>query len=59
MIMVCPVLYLGWKFLKKTRFYRPEEVDLLKNLDEIEEYQRTFVPTPPRYLVPPSDALQG
>lgn len=48
MIGVCPALFLGWKVLKKTRFYRADEVDLLKNVDEIDEYQRTFVPSPPK-----------
>ncbi|KAM7198588.1 Amino acid permease domain containing protein [Naviculisporaceae sp. PSN 640] len=45
MIGVTPVLFLGWKFLKGTKIYKPEEVDLLKDLDGIEEYQRTYVPS--------------
>ncbi|KAK4226160.1 general amino acid permease AGP2 [Podospora fimiseda] len=47
MIGVFPMLYLGWKFVKKTRIHKSEEVDLIKNLEEIEEYQRTYVPSPP------------
>ncbi|KAK0714569.1 putative carnitine transport protein [Lasiosphaeris hirsuta] len=46
MIGVCPLLYFGWKSLKKTRIYRADEVDLFKNVNEIDEYQRTFVPSP-------------
>jgi amino acid transporter len=48
MIGVFPVLFLGWKFFKGTKWLRPEEVDLRKDLDEIEEYTRNFVPNPPR-----------
>lgn len=46
MLGICPVLYVGWKIFKKTKIYQPEEVDLLKNLDEINEYEKTYVPTP-------------
>lgn len=46
MLGICPVLYVGWKIIKKTKIYRPEEVDLMKNLDEIDEYEKTYVPTP-------------
>lgn len=48
MIGICPLLYLGYKLARKTRIYRPEEVDLVKNLDEIEEYERSYVPSRPR-----------
>lgn len=46
MIAVFPILYFGWKFFKKTKFLAPEEVDIFQDLQEIEEYHRTFVPTP-------------
>lgn len=48
MIAVCPILYLGWKFYHKTRIYSAKEIDLKKNLDEIEAYERTYVPSKPR-----------
>ena len=48
MIGVFPLLFFGWKFLKKTKWLKPEEVDLLKDLDEIEEYTRNHVEVPPR-----------
>jgi yeast amino acid transporter len=52
MIAVFPILYFGWKFLKKTKFLKPEEVDLHHpDLEEIEEYQRNYVPTPDKTLV--------
>lgn len=48
MIFVYPVLYFGYKFIRKTKIRKPEEIDLFKDLDEIEEYQRNYIPTPPR-----------
>ena len=48
MIGVVPVLYIGWKVIKRTKFLKPTEVDLLKDLDEIEEYERNYVPKPPK-----------
>lgn len=48
MIGVCPVLFVGWKMVKRTKWHRLEDVDLLQNVDEIEEYQRTYVPSKPR-----------
>ena len=48
MIGICPVLFVAWKVIKRTKFYAPHEVDLFKNLAEIDEYQRNFVPTPDR-----------
>ncbi|KAK3324610.1 putative carnitine transport protein [Cercophora scortea] len=47
MIGVTPLLFVGYKIFMRTKFHRAEEIDLLKNLDEVEEYQRSFVPTPP------------
>lgn len=51
MIFVYPVLYFGYKFIRKTEIRKPEEIDLFKDLDEIEEYQRNYIPTPPRYVL--------
>ncbi|KAK4083769.1 uncharacterized protein Triagg1_1431 [Trichoderma aggressivum f. europaeum] len=48
MIFIYPVLYFGYKFIRKTSIHKPEEVDLFKDVDEIEEYQRNYIPTPPR-----------
>jgi len=45
-IFVFPVLYLGWKITKKTKFKSSLEVDLYHDLEEIEEYTRNFVPKP-------------
>ncbi|EEP80794.1 conserved hypothetical protein [Uncinocarpus reesii 1704] len=48
MIFIFPMLFIGYKIIKRTQFLRPTEVDLVKDLDEIEEYTRHFVPQPPR-----------
>lgn len=50
MIAVCPLLFIAWKVLKRSKLYKPEEVDLVKNLDEIEEYERNYVPRPAKYV---------
>lgn len=44
MVMVFPVLYLGWKILKKTKFVAPHAADLYSDVAEIEEYTRNFRP---------------
>lgn len=48
MIALFPALYVFWKFTKKTTFYKPADVDLHKNLDEIAEYEAHYVPEPPK-----------
>lgn len=46
MCAVFPVLFVGWKLLKRTRWLRPEEVDLRRDVEEIEEYTKGYVPEP-------------
>jgi amino acid transporter len=48
MIGLFPVLYFGWKIFHRTKFLKPEEVDLVSGLAEIEEYTRDFTPVPPK-----------
>jgi amino acid transporter len=36
----------GWKLVKKTKWIQLEDVDLVTDLAEIEEYHRTFVENP-------------
>lgn len=44
MVGVFPVLFIGWKFFKKTKWMKPEDVVLrTKEVDEIEEYTRNYV----------------
>jgi amino acid transporter len=50
MIGVCPLLYLTWKLLKRTKIHRSEDVNLIQDLKEIEDYQANYVPTPQRYV---------
>ena len=47
MIGIFPVLYVGWKVIHKTKVHKPEEVDLKKNLDEIEEHEAAYIDLPP------------
>ncbi|KAJ6030107.1 uncharacterized protein N7446_000830 [Penicillium canescens] len=51
MIGVFPILYFGWKFFHKTKFLKPEEVDLMTGVVEIEEYTRDFVTEPPKTIL--------
>ncbi|KAM3433676.1 hypothetical protein NHJ13734_006349 [Beauveria thailandica] len=44
MIFVFPALYFGYKFIMKTKIHKPEEVDLLKDLAEVEEHEANYVP---------------
>ncbi|KAF2145617.1 uncharacterized protein K452DRAFT_295219 [Aplosporella prunicola CBS 121167] len=48
MIGACPLLYIGWKLVHKTKFRSPMEVDLHQDLDEIEEYERNYIEMPPK-----------
>ncbi|KAF2869802.1 amino acid permease/ SLC12A domain-containing protein [Massariosphaeria phaeospora] len=43
MIFIFPVLYIGWKLVKKTKMKKAHEVDLYQDLEEIEEYTRNYV----------------
>lgn len=46
MIGFFPVLFVGWKLLKRTKWLAPHEVDLVRDLAEIEDYTRTYVHVP-------------
>jgi amino acid transporter len=48
MIAICPLLFVGWKILKKTKIQSAAEIDLRKNMDEIAAYERSYIPSPPR-----------
>lgn len=43
MIFIFPLLYLAWKFIKKTEIRKPGDVDLFADVEEIEAYTRNFV----------------
>ncbi|EAT85713.2 hypothetical protein HBI56_142600 [Parastagonospora nodorum] len=46
MVFLFPVLFFGWKILKKTKWIKSHEADLVTDLAEIEEYHRNYVETP-------------
>lgn len=46
MIFICPVLFVGYKVIRKTKFIKPEDVDLKEDLAGIEEYHRNYVYVP-------------
>ncbi|KAJ4380629.1 general amino acid permease agp2 [Didymella sp. IMI 355093] len=46
MVFLFPIIFLGWKFVKKTKTIKAHEADLITDLAEIEEYTRNFVPVP-------------
>jgi yeast amino acid transporter len=37
-------LYLGWKFLKKTKVWKPEEMDFVRGIPSVEETELPYVP---------------
>jgi amino acid transporter len=45
-VFLFPTLFVGWKILKKTKWIKFEDMDLVTDLAEIEEYHRTFVDKP-------------
>ncbi|KAI6785356.1 uncharacterized protein J7T54_006998 [Emericellopsis cladophorae] len=45
-VFAFPVFYYGWKFYHKTKLFKPHEVDLVRDLDAITEYEQNFVPEP-------------
>lgn len=48
MIFVFPVLFVGWKLVKKTKWLKPGEVDLLQGVEEVEVYTREYKKEKPR-----------
>ena len=50
MVAVFPLLFIFWKFFKKTSWRKPHEVDLAPRelLDEIEAYEANYVPRIPK-----------
>jgi len=50
MVGIFPVLFFGWKFVKKTKWLKPYEVDLHSGVEEIEEYTRNYVPSVSRFV---------
>ncbi|KAK8917692.1 General amino acid permease AGP2 [Metarhizium anisopliae] len=47
MVAVVPLLYVFWKLFHKTKIHKPLEVDLNKDQDSIEDYERNYEEQPP------------
>ena len=43
-VALFPALFFGWKLIKRTHWKKPHEVDLKGEVEEIEEYTRSFRP---------------
>lgn len=43
MVFLFPILYVGWKLLKRTQVVRAHEADLVSGVAEIEQYTQEFV----------------
>lgn len=60
MIGLFPVLFVGWKLVKKTHWYAATAVDLRGEVEEIEDYQAHYVSVPANSLFEKSlDKLFG
>jgi amino acid transporter len=46
MVIVAPILFVGWKMIKKTRFVRSAEADLVWEAPVVDAYEATFVSPP-------------
>ncbi|KAF2771865.1 AAT family amino acid transporter [Teratosphaeria nubilosa] len=46
MLILAPILFIGWKFIKRTKLVAPAEADLVWECPLIDAYEATFV-TPP------------
>jgi amino acid transporter len=44
-----PLLFVGWKLIKKTRFVRPHEADLIWEAPTIDRYESQFTHDPPGF----------
>lgn len=44
MIIVCTVLFLGWKLVKKTKFVKPLEADLVWEKPIVDAYEASIDP---------------
>ena len=46
MVGVCPILYVFWKIVKRTKYHRPSEVDLVWEKPTIDAYEASFTEVP-------------
>lgn len=51
MVVVFPLLFIGWKLVKRTEWRRPETVNIFaEEKDQIDEYEANYAYVPPRYV---------
>jgi amino acid transporter len=50
MLLLAPVTYLGWKFVKKTKLIKPEEADLIWEKPNIDAYEAMYEGEPTGFL---------
>ncbi|KAI5780350.1 amino acid transporter-like protein [Peziza echinospora] len=48
MVAICPVIFVVWKLVKKTKVVDPSKADILTGKAEIDEYERHYIERPPR-----------
>ncbi|KAK3638816.1 hypothetical protein LTR22_017667 [Elasticomyces elasticus] len=46
MLIVAPILYIGWKLIHKTKLVGPLEADLVWERPTIDAYEQTFIDPP-------------
>ncbi|EME49219.1 hypothetical protein DOTSEDRAFT_68095 [Dothistroma septosporum NZE10] len=46
MVILAPILYVGWKLVKRTRIVRPHEADLVWERPIVDAYEETFIDPP-------------
>ena len=46
MLILAPITFLGWKLVKRTKFVKPEEADLIWERPVIDAYEKTFIDDP-------------
>ena len=46
LLLVAPITFFGWKLIKKTKWLKPHEVDLVWDAPLIDAYEASFI-TPP------------
>lgn len=46
MVIVAPILYVGWKLLKRTKFVKPLECDLVWERPIVDAYEASFISPP-------------
>lgn len=46
MLILAPVLFVGWKLIKRTSFVKPTEADLVWERPVVDAYEETFIDPP-------------